>query len=850
MRIRVVGSVVVIGAMLAGASPVVGQASFPADTLAIVKTEETPPNVEIAIALSQATPLPAVRTIVVGRNDEFADSLASGVLQADKPLLLVPGRGAVPDDLRAEIDRLAPERAILLGGSAAIAPEVEEELAAMGLATERRAGGSRFETAIAIASQDAPDADTVILARAFAAPGATDPTQAFADTLAAAGMSADSGWPVLLTETERLTASTRDYLAASGATRVEIIGGTAAIGQEVEDELLGMGMTVERLAGPSRAATAVAIADKRGAETADDVAQVILVQGQEQTAWAGGYAAAAHSALFDAPIVLASTDTLPQETIDFLSSNGERWAQDGSGIRLTCVTVPSLCEEARIALGLPPSAGLVADPAVRSEVAAGQPIAITLTGPLPATLGVRGSCMGEASSTVHPVHGQAITVSVTADTPVGPCTFDLEWTPPGETTRVESLDFVVVGPARVELVSTEDSGNGVGGNAPSTSADGSVVAFVSNGAVDPSLAPGPAHTWVVVDGVPELVDVTPTGQPADAPASEFHDEPAVSGDGRHVAFLSRDGSLDSTGSSDLGNGTHGYVRDLETGTTTHATVDTRGTPVTARGMSISHDGSVVAYQGFGWVGDVRDSFVFLHDLSTGTVGWVVGPDSGPVRGDNAGDVPVVSADGRWVVFTQQEALVPQDDNTGHDTYLYDTIDETLEVVSVTADGTTGNTASTDGEDVRGVSGDGRYVAFSSGSTDLVDGIVVPAHATYLRDRTAGTTVLLSRRLDGSAVTDTQSYGEPRVADNGAYVVFRSSEDLVNHRAAGCGVYRYTVATGQIVRADIAEIESGPSNCSRAIDVTDTGDVVFDEVAVHHPHANRGAHAEVYRWNAS
>ena len=341
--------------LVMAATPVSSQSSFPADTIAIVKTEETPPNVEIAIALSEATPLPDVRTIVVGRNDEFADSLASGVLQADKPLLLVPGEGAVPEDLRAEIQRLDPDRAILLGGTAAIAAEVEAELAAMGLATERRAGGSRFETAIAIATQHAPEADTIILSRAFPAPGATDPTQAFADTLAAAGMSADSGWPVLLTETERLTASTRDYLATSGATRVEIIGGTAAIGQAVEDELVAMGMAVERLAGPSRAATAVAIAEKRGAGDADEVAQVILVQGQEQTSWAGGYAAAAHSALFDAPIVLASTDTLPQETIDFLAGNGARWAQEGTGVRLTCVTVPSLCEEARLALGLPPS---------------------------------------------------------------------------------------------------------------------------------------------------------------------------------------------------------------------------------------------------------------------------------------------------------------------------------------------------------------------------------------------------------------------------------------------------------------------------------------------------------------
>ncbi|WP_157965827.1 cell wall-binding repeat-containing protein [Euzebya rosea] len=845
------GSVVVLlGAMLAGAPPVVGQASFPADTLAIVKTEETPPNVEIAIALSQATPLPAVRTIVVGRNDEFADSLASGVLQADKPLLLVPGQGAVPDDLRAEIDRLAPERAILLGGTAAIAPEVEAELAAMGLATERRAGGSRFETAIAIAAQDAPDADTIILARAFAAPGATDPTQAFADTLAAAGMSADSGWPVLLTETDRLTAPTRDYLATSGATRVEIIGGTAAIGQAVEDELVGMGMTVERLAGPSRAATAVAIADKRGSATADDAAQVILVQGQEQTAWAGGYAAAAHSALFDAPIVLASTDSLPQETIDFLSSNGARWAQEGTGVRLTCVTVPSLCEEARLALGLPPSTGLLADPPAGSEVAAGQPIVVTIPGAQPSSLRVSGTCMGEATSSVQPLHGSRVTLSPTIGTPEGPCTFDLRWTPPGEPTREDSLGFVIAGPARIELLSTDPDGNGVGGNSPSVSADGSVVAFVSDGGILPSVPSGPVHTWAVVDGVPQLVDVAPDGTPGDAATTEFHDGPVVAGGGRHVAFVSRDGGLATSEPTASGSGPFGYVRDLDAGTTVLAAVDTRGNPVGPRGLDISHDGDVVTYEGFGWVGDVRDSFMFVHDLSTGTVAWVADADGSPVPGNNGGDTPAISADGRWVAFTHDLPLLPEDDNTGHDTYVFDTLAGTLEVVSVTPDGTTGNTTATNGEDIRGISGDGRWVAFSSHSTDLIPGEVVRENAMYLRDRQEGTTILLSRRLDGSPVTDQQSFGDPRMSDNGAWVAFRGSEDLVNHRATGCGVYRYSLTTGEMERADLGEVEPGASNCSIGLDVTDDGDVVFDEIASHHPHADPDAYAEVYRWNGS
>ncbi|MGI9019023.1 MAG: cell wall-binding repeat-containing protein, partial [Euzebya sp.] len=170
---------------------------------------------------------------------------------------------------------------------------------------ERRAGASRFETATAIARADAAAADTVILARAFPSEGATDPTQGFADALAAGGMAAEFGWPVLLTQTEVLTPTTRAYLQEAGIGQVEIMGGTAAISAGVEAEINGLGIATERVSGASRAETAIAVAAKRGAPSAAEAAHVVLVQGQTEDAWAGGFAAAARSALLDAPIVLA-----------------------------------------------------------------------------------------------------------------------------------------------------------------------------------------------------------------------------------------------------------------------------------------------------------------------------------------------------------------------------------------------------------------------------------------------------------------------------------------------------------------------------------------------------------------
>lgn len=353
-------AVVIVMGVVLGVAVVAPAQEFGPDTVGVIKDGETPSASEVAVRLSEATPLASVDTVVLGRDDEFADSLASGVMQSTSPLLLVPRNGPIPTRVRDELSRLAPQRVVLLGGEAALTTEVADELSGLGYAVERRAGASRFQTATEIARQDAPQATTAILARAFAAEGSTDPTQGFADALAAGGMAAEMGWPVLLTQSDVLTGATRDYLAEAGITEVKLMGGTAAIADTVQTELEAMGIATDRLAGASRSQTAIEVAKERGSQTAADAAQVVLVQGQSADAWAGGFAAAAHSALFDAPIVLAVGDQLAPETRAWLEgdagvSKTADTAFQQPGVRLTCVVVPALCEEARVAMGLPPT---------------------------------------------------------------------------------------------------------------------------------------------------------------------------------------------------------------------------------------------------------------------------------------------------------------------------------------------------------------------------------------------------------------------------------------------------------------------------------------------------------------
>lgn len=327
------------------------------NTILLGQSDSDTPTVDVAVELSRATfPDGGANRVMIGRDDVFADSLASGVGQSDGPLLLVPTDGPVPASVMAEIDRVGAEEAVILGGDAAVSPAVADALSADGLTVQRLSGPSRIETAIDVARNLAPQADTAILARAGGVEG--NPTSGFADTLAAGGWAAATGWPVLLTQTEVLTGSTRDYLATAGISTVNIVGGTAAVSEAVADALREMGMTVERVSGPDRAATAIAIAGARGTDSAADVGRVILVDGFSDDAWAAGFGAAAMAAggAMDpgtgaredapAPVVLGNTDVLPPATVGWLEEGPES---------ITCAVSAGVCEAARMELGFPPA---------------------------------------------------------------------------------------------------------------------------------------------------------------------------------------------------------------------------------------------------------------------------------------------------------------------------------------------------------------------------------------------------------------------------------------------------------------------------------------------------------------
>ena len=196
-------------------------------------------------------------TVFVAAGTNFADGLAAApaAAQASAPLLLVQ-TDVVPSSTAAELQRLAPTRVVIVGGTRVVSEAVEQRLRelAPSATIERFFGNDRFLTAISISENAfATGATTVFLATGGG----------FADALAASAAAGSLGAPVLLVPSgsTELTPETVNEITRLGATRVIIAGGTAVVSAGVETQAAGIAGVTEviRLGGADRWATSALI---------------------------------------------------------------------------------------------------------------------------------------------------------------------------------------------------------------------------------------------------------------------------------------------------------------------------------------------------------------------------------------------------------------------------------------------------------------------------------------------------------------------------------------------------------------------------------------------------------------
>lgn len=272
----------------------IGPASAAAQTPAQAAVERLagPDRVATALAISRHAFADGAPAVVLARADAYPDALAgaplAGVLSA--PILLT-ARDRLSPGVADEIRRLGASRALLLGGSSALGPEVEREVAAAGVGEVTRfAGTDRFDTARLVAEavlEATGDGEVYLTLGAH-----PDPARGWPDAVALSALAAARRRPVLLTGGDGLAPPVTELLATRPPDRITVIGGTAALSDGLLEPLRGLA-PLERVAGADRYATSVAVAERALADGGDGRQVWLATGGSHADALAGGAAAAA-----------------------------------------------------------------------------------------------------------------------------------------------------------------------------------------------------------------------------------------------------------------------------------------------------------------------------------------------------------------------------------------------------------------------------------------------------------------------------------------------------------------------------------------------------------------------------
>jgi len=327
--------------------------------------------------------------------------------------------------------------------------------------------------------------------------------------------------------------------------------------------------------------------------------------------------------------------------------------------------------------------------------------------------------------------------------------------------------------------------NGVEGNQPSfepdVSADGRYVVFHSEAS---TLVPGDTNAARDVflhdrrTGTTRRVSVHSNGGQANSQSTR----PAISADGRTVVFESRASNLvagDSNDEDDV------FVHDLVTGRTRLVSVRSNG----AQGDTISElpdisgGGRFVVFRSPATNlvgGDSNDAAdIFLHDRRTGRTRRI-SVDSNGAQSDADSEVSAISANGRFIAFDSVATnLVGNDSNGQRDVFVHDRRTGKTRRVSLRSNGA----EVSDFSRSPSITANGRFVAFESNATDYVPNDTNGQQDVFLHDRRTATTRRVSVRAGGGQGNHA-SY-EAGLSGDGRWVAFTSqASNLVSSDTNG------------------------------------------------------------------
>jgi len=246
-------------------------------------------------------PIPP-QTVILASGDKYSDVLTASVLANEKQApILLSQKDSIDEKTLSEIKRLNTGEIIITGGTDSVSDKVVGQL--KDYAVTRIAGQDRYKTAELIGNEirkiTGKKSEIMLV----------DGTN-FPDAITISTLASQKRLPILLTEPNILTKSTKDTIKTWGINDVTIGGGYNSVSKDIENNL-GVSK-ITRIGGEDRYKTAGLIGDevRKISGNNDDM---ILVDG---TDFPDGITINSLASYFKAPIMLTDPEHLNSITAD------------------------------------------------------------------------------------------------------------------------------------------------------------------------------------------------------------------------------------------------------------------------------------------------------------------------------------------------------------------------------------------------------------------------------------------------------------------------------------------------------------------------------------------------------
>lgn len=305
-----------------------GTSAFTAATTPPVNTIPTPVPPSVAVTFTRiagvdrygtsaqtAAKFGSASTVILasGEVGHSVDALSAAYLAGvnSAPILLTRN-GFTPPEVLAQILASGARNIVIIGGGGVVGDPQLTALQGAGYTVTRLGGPDRYTTAAqVIAAAGKPAGTTALLASGTV----------FADALGAGPLSYAKGLPLAITDPTVLPAATLTALQNAGITHVLILGGAAAISQNVRNQLTAAGITVAApFAGQDRSQTSTLLAQYEIAHYGFTTTAVNVASGSTTADGADALGGAALSGKQLRPLLITNNTNDPGSITTYLST--------------------------------------------------------------------------------------------------------------------------------------------------------------------------------------------------------------------------------------------------------------------------------------------------------------------------------------------------------------------------------------------------------------------------------------------------------------------------------------------------------------------------------------------------